>query len=188
VGYRELSLPSPHPKIVISGESYDVDYFGMDDGRSPDPGDALRFMFQLGSGLMIYLYVIQAGGARDLDHFSHRFWLKDCAVADVDAEERGPPSAVEAPSIVLPRVYASITLARTDEPGERTHAIASQTFRARKGSSGEQELEMLFVLGAEGAPAGRLLWSRAGAWAIELAGAPRRRLGRRDRLRFTASS
>lgn len=61
VGYQERRLPAP-ATLTLDGVAYDVDAFGMDDGQSDDPTDAFRFLFQLGAGLMIYVYVIQAGG------------------------------------------------------------------------------------------------------------------------------
>ncbi len=184
MGYHEVAVPPPRPTIVIAGESYDVDYFGMDDGRSEEPDAALRLLFQLGSGLMIYLYVIQAGGASDLKHFAHNFWLKDCAVAYVEMEERGPPASVHAGTMTLPRVYGSVELSGPPPLGERSFSIESQEFRAREAPSGEQELEMTFVLGDGGRPAGALRWTRRDAWTIDLGGGARRALGPDERIRF----
>jgi hypothetical protein len=175
MAYHETSLEAPRPQITIDGESYDIDYFGMDDGWSDDADDAFRFIFQLGQGLMIYLYVIQAGGLRDHRHFFHTFWLKDCAVAEVEMEDRGPPKRVACNPTVLPLLYGRVAV------GDREHAIAKQTFVADFTAGGEERSVMTFEL--EGG--GRLEWDRVTGWQVASDGGPPRPLAPEDRLRFS---
>ena len=154
MAYRELPLPSPHPKLRIDGVAYDVDYFGMDDGQSEEPLDALRFLFQLGLGYMIHLYVIQAGARGTPNVFFHTTWIKDCVVAEIEMEDTGAPSTVETPPMDLPLLYDAVVL------GARTFRIVSQTFRA-----GAAELVMEFAL-----VGGTLRWTRERRWELEEAG------------------
>jgi hypothetical protein len=186
MGYRELSIARPRPTIDIDAMRYDIDYFGMDDGRNQEPDAAFRFIFQLGYELMIHLYVIQAGGASDVAHFAHTFWLKDCAVAHVDMEDLGPPKAVQAAAVALPLVYDSVLLSSAQE--ERVFAVHAQTFHARLAADGEQELEMIFDLHRGDARAGRLRWSRRRAWEIERQDGSARVLEQGEWVRFAASA
>lgn len=159
MGYREAAVPAPRPSLHVDGVDYDVDYFGMDDGRDAAPDASFRFIFQLGQGLMIYLYVVQAGGKRDPTHFFHTFWLKDCAVAEVDMEDRGPPAVVRLAPCTLPLNYTQVTL------GERTFTIRAQRFAAPSAA----ELSMEFEL--EGGA--QLRWTRRDAWTFVEGRAPR---------------
>ena len=184
MGYRELATPKPRPKLDISGVTYDIDYFGMDDGELDAPDDAFRFVFQLGQCLMIHLYVIQAGGASAVDHFSHSFWIKDCAVAHVDQENLGPPASVDAVPIALPLLYDSVTLLGAE--AEERFDVHAQSFRARHAGGSEQELEMRFaVTRADGEPA-TLIWTRRDAWVLHQGGRARP-LQQGQWLRFTFS-
>jgi hypothetical protein len=174
MGYREQTV-SLRGAFAIDGERYDLDRFGMDDGEPDDPTQAFRFLFQLGSGYMIYLYVIQAGaGGGEHGHFSHSFWLKDCAVAEVEMEEYGPPSQVSAPWCALPLNYVRVTV--QGGAAARAFAIASQRFRAP--GDGGLEMELALEHGAT------LRWTRARAWELDEPGAAPRRLGASERLRF----
>ena len=188
MGYRELALPTPRPALVVDGATYDIDYFGMDDGRSEAPDAAFRFLFQLGSGYMIYLYVIQAGGRDDPGHFFHTFWQKDCAVAEVEMEEWGPPSEVCALSTPLPLVYEALELrsGAGEHVTSRRLAIVSQRFRARHAKNDGDELAMDFELSEADGAQSRLSWSKSEAWQVELRGGPRRKLARHERLLFGA--
>jgi hypothetical protein len=159
MGYREAVVPAPKPSLHVDGDDYDVDYFGMDDGRATAPDASFRFIFQLGQGLMIYLYVVQAGGKRDPSHFFHTFWLKDCAVAEVDMEDRGPPSVVRLAPCALPLNYTQVTL------GERTFAIRAQRFSAPSAAELCMELDL--------AGDAQLRWRRADAWTLVDGGASR---------------
>jgi hypothetical protein len=152
MGYREAALPAPKPQLHVDGADYDVDFFGMDDGRDDAPDAAFRFLFQLGQGLMIYLYVVQAGGRQRPTHFFHTFWLKDCAVAEVDMEDRGPPTVVRLEPCALPLNYAQVTL------GAKTFTVRAQRFSAPSAA----ELRMDFEL--EGGA--QLRWTRAEAWSF----------------------
>ena len=168
MGYHELPL-SPHPKITIDGTVYDVDYFGMDDSwNAGEPaGSAFRFLFQLGSGYMIYLYVIQAAATAQPVWFFHTFWTKDCAVAEVEMEEHGAPSEVRADAMELPRLYGLVTIT-----GE-LFQIVKQTFSAAPEQRMEIELDR-----------GRLVWTRSTSWSLVVGDAPPRALGAGDSLRF----
>jgi hypothetical protein len=175
MGYREARIArEPTPQLQIDGAVYDVDSFGMDDGWSDDPGDAFRFIFQLGSGYMIYLYVIQAGGIADPRHFFHTFWLKDCAVAEVDMEDRGPPRRVQCPPLVVPSLYQTVTL------DGRELAIERQTFAADFTSGEDERATMTFALAGDAT----LEWDRREGWRLAGPGEAPRPLAPGARLRF----
>ena len=159
MGYRETMLKGDKPTLLIDGATYDVDVFGMDDGRSDDPGDAMRFIFQLGQDLMIYLYVIQAGGRAKPNHFFHTFWLKDCAVAHVDMEDRGPPRHVRLARTALPLNFTSVRLAGVGNGANGLFTVRAQHFTAE----GNEHLTMEFTLDSDA----RLVWTRAGGWASD---------------------
>jgi hypothetical protein len=169
MGYRELPL-GRKGVLTIDGSDYDVDWFGMDDGQSEDPGDAFRFIFQLGSGFMIYLYVIQAGARGDHRHFFHSFWTKDCAVADVEMEEHGPPREVRCGPIELPLLYRRVTV------GGRAFGVVAQTFVT---TLDERPL-MTFELDG----GARLSWDRRDGWCLAEPGAVTRPLAPDERLWF----
>lgn len=164
MGYRETMLRKDKPQLVIDGDTFDVDMFGMDDGRNPSPTDAFRFIFQLGSGYMIYLYVIQAGGRGDPAHFFHTFWLKDCAVAHVEMEDRGPPKHVRLARSSLPLNYREVRLTGATNGAARSYGIVEQHFTAE--SADQLTMEFLLDGGA------RLTWTRAGHWAFAEHGEP----------------
>jgi len=145
----------------------------------------LRFVFGLGHELMIHRYVIQAGGASDVTHFAHSFWLEDCAVAYVDREDLGPPESVAAPRVVLPLLYDSVMV--WSARAERCFGVRAQTFRARKPPSAEQEIEMAFELCRGDAAAGRLIWSRRDAWLLEQQDGSTRALEQGEWVRFASS-
>jgi hypothetical protein len=166
VAYAERSAKGD---LEIDGSHYDVDSFGMDDGRFPDPDSAFRFIFQLGSGWMIYLYVVQAGANGLWEHFADHFWTKDCAVAEVEMEDHGPAWSVVG-DVDVPLNYATVTV------GGVTSEILSQRFTAFG-----QELRMEIALSD-----GRLVWTRADAWSIQRFGEPARRLASAEPMVFTA--
>ncbi len=167
--YREAAL-RPQPTLVIDGSRYDVDYFGMDDGRSDEPTDARRFIFQLGQGLMIYLYVVQAGSVEKPGHFFHTFWTKDCAVAEVEMEDHGAPGRVEG-SFEVPVLFPLLQI----DGGRSRYRVESARFRATP-SDQAQGLELVFQLSGEGGPA-RLVWEREGGYRLEREGREPQPLG-----------
>lgn len=152
MAYRERSLPPSRPTLLLDGEAYDVDLFGMDDGCSEEADAALRFLFQLGSGYMIHLYVIQAGWRGEPAGFFHTTWLKDCVVAHVEMEETGAPSTVEIAPTVLPLVYQAVVL------GAQRYRLVRQVFEAHGA-----ELEMRFEL--EGGSV--LSWTHTRRWELD---------------------
>jgi hypothetical protein len=159
MAYRELPLKT-EATLCIDGDDYDIDYFGMDDGHSEEPGDALRFLFQLGRGYYIHLYVIQAGWRGDHRGFFHTTWLKDCAVMEVEMEDTGAPSRVESDVIFLPLLYSSVAIE------DRRYEILTQAFRASDGA-----IAMTFSFAG-----GALRWTRERRWELALEGAPARAL------------
>lgn len=183
MGYRELRA-ALKGSLLIDGEGYDVDYFGMDDGHSADPTDAFRFIFQLGQGFMIHLYVIQAASVGRPRHFYHTFWLKDCAVAYVDEEDRGPPGRVESPPLDLPLLYKTVTLRSSLAAAERTFTLVAQTFEARYEAGREEHLSMEFTLLDPNTGEARLVWTRADGFCLYEPHAHPRPLGADDRLLF----
>jgi hypothetical protein len=156
MGYRERLLRTPgqpNPsRMTIDGALYDIDCFGMDDGYKRGELDAFRFLFELGSGLSRYVYVIQAGALHDNRHFFHTFWFKDIITVDMDPEEQGPPKRVSCVPVDLPLVYTCVAV------GDTVYPIQRQTFMA----DGEA-LTMNFAL------AGRepLVWTRAAGWSTK---------------------
>lgn len=167
--YREAPL-RPQPTLVIDGSSYDVDYFGMDDGQSDEPTDARRFIFQLGQGLMIYLYVVQAGSVAQPGHFFHTFWTKDCAVAEVEMEDHGAPSRVQG-EFEVPVLFPLVQI----DGGRSRYRVEGARFRATLSEQG-QALELVFQLSGEGGTA-RLVWERGNGYRLERDGAEPRALG-----------
>jgi hypothetical protein len=158
MGYCELKVPQPTPTITIDGDGYDVDWFGMDDGKDESPDAAFRFLFQIGLGMKTHLYVVQAGGQRgNRDAFGHHFWLKGILTIDMEPEDYGPPRAVQAAPMVLPLPYAWVTFGAPHAP--RRLRILTQQFEAPS----VDELTMRFQL-EYGV---RLLWSRSRGWEVE---------------------
>lgn len=153
MAYRELRLQT-EARLRLDDVDYDIDFFGMDDGQSEEPGDALRFLFQLGRGYYIHLYVIQAGWRGDHRGFFHTTWLKDCAVMEVEMEETGAPSRVESDVIFLPLLYAHVAVA------ERRYEILTQAFRAADGA-----IAMTFSFAG-----GALRWTRERCWELSVDG------------------
>jgi hypothetical protein len=151
MGYREQSPPNTS-QMTIDGELYAVDSFGMDDGRQHHPNDAFRFIFQLGTGYTMFLYVIQAGALNLPRHFFHTFWYKGIITVDTEMEDWGPPQSVVCAPISLPLLYTSVAVHGV------AFAIENQTFVA----DGES-LTMRFEL------AGRepLVWTRATGWSMD---------------------
>lgn len=176
--YHEIRLTAPRPQVTIDGVAYDLDQFGMDDGRDADADAARRLLFQLGHGFMIHVYVIQAGATLSLGWFAHTFWTKDCAVAEIEPEEHGPPARVEA-DVELPVVFRTLEIGG----GAERYAVEGARFRAAI-EGGDQVLELELRLRHELQRA-RLRWSRAGGYAIEADGATARRLGPGDRVVFS---
>src|SRR5688500_5425365 len=98
--YVERAVAKPRPHVMIDGTEHDIDDVGQDDATEPH----FRFVFQLGIGYMIYLWVV----GRRPDGFFHSYWTKDCAVAEVDMEEHGAPSSVRLPHLVLPALFDGV--------------------------------------------------------------------------------
>lgn len=172
-------MPGP-ATIDLDGVTYDIDYVGMDDGRAPAPDAALRIIFQLGHGYMIHLYVVQAGATGRPQHFFHTFWLKDCAVAEVEMEEYGPPARVTAPPCALPPLFAAVEVEIEGGDAPRHLAIAAARFEAPDAD----RLELRFALGGGGA----LRWSRRQAWELIEADGTARPLAPGTLPRFDAAT
>jgi hypothetical protein len=132
MGYHEVPTRQPRPSISLWGHcdspEFAVDYFGMDDGTERDPDTNFRFLFQLGQGLYIYLYVIVLRPPESPLQF-HTFWRKDCAVVEVEQEELGAPSRVEAHNLELPVVFRQCVLHLHDRP-TRTFEVRHVRFSA----------------------------------------------------------
>ncbi len=135
--------------MTIDGRLYAVDFFGMDDGHLKRPDGAFRFIFQLGTGAEMYLYVIQAGMLGSSRHFFHTFWFKGMVAVDMEMEEWGAPGTVACAPLDLPLLYESVVV------GDDSFVLEKQTFCA----VGE-ELTMRFELqGRE-----PLVWTRSTGW------------------------
>lgn len=135
--------------MTVDGRLYAVDFFGMDDGHLKRPDGAFRFIFQLGAGAEMYLYVIQAGMLGSARHFFHTFWFKGMVAVDMEMEEWGAPGTVACAPIDLPLLYESVVV------GDDSFVLEKQTFWA----DGE-ELTMRFELrGRE-----PLVWTRSTGW------------------------
>jgi hypothetical protein len=185
MGYREMKVgDAPGALLIEPGHGvtrFDLDYFGLDDGheRSPDP--SFRAIFQLGSGYMIYLYVIGLRQPGQSPWF-HTFWIKDCAVAAVGEEELGAPSKVECAERELPLLYTHLVL-EDRVSAIRTHRVGSIDFRAWQ-EGGEQALELRFTLiDDQGGSSGELTWRNGAGWTLA-EGESRRALRAGERVTF----
>ena len=157
------------------GPIYDVDYFGHDDGSSRDPNDSFRLILQLGVGYFIYLYVVGMGQPDGLGRFTS-FWLKDCAVVDVEMEEFGEQDLVvsvrrddqvKAP-IEVPVNFAAVTLWRGDQQTAR-YAVTGCAFEAMTDLPAKPVLTMRWRLGDDGL----LTWTSTSGWSISVGGTER---------------
>ena len=115
MAYREVRVEGAKPELRIEPGHFlttvfQLDYFGLDDGAVTDPTASMRALFQLGSGYMIYLYVIGMRQPGEGPWF-HTFWVKDCVVAEVDMEEYGAPTLVTCETMELPGVYPAVSIA-----------------------------------------------------------------------------
>lgn len=177
MSYRETRTKGA---LTLDAEAYDIDSFGMDDGQNQDPDATFRFLCQLGQGFMIYRYVLCAMQPGDPRWF-HTFWTKDCAVAEVDEEEHGPPDRVQAVGVKLPLLYETFRLTSPDAP-PRDFRVRSLTFDADF-ERGSGPLGVRFELAdANDAPAA-LSWSVADRWQLTEGGA-RRALEAPERVTF----
>jgi hypothetical protein len=167
--YHERRAADGRNRLVIDGDSFDIDWVGMDDGLDRDERTNFRFLFQLGSGYMIYLYVIGITRAGAGPWF-HTFWTKDCAVAEVEMVEHGPPDEVRCERFVLPRLHDTLVLEGPN--GARKFRIGVSTFDARVDRQ-TTRLEVRFEL-----EDGELVWNTDG-W--RLGGRP---LGAGERVTF----
>jgi hypothetical protein len=145
--YVERALQSPKAHVMIDGTEHDIDHVGQDDATEP----VFRFVFQLGIGYMIYLWVV----GRRPDGFFHSYWTKDCAVAEVDMEEHGPPARVLLAPLALPALYAGVTIEGRQRP------IEGVTFEADIGGT-TKRLEARWALAG-----GRALTWDGDAWRLD---------------------
>jgi hypothetical protein len=110
LAYAQKQLRSPFPTITLDDTVYEIDAFGMDDRRDAAPDEAYRFLFQLGIGTDIFVYVIQAGAPGDDVHVAHDLELVDSAVAEIEPESRPTPERVRV-SAKLPNPFKTARLA-----------------------------------------------------------------------------
>jgi hypothetical protein len=161
MAYREVRVEGAKPELRIEPGHflttvYQLDYFGLDDGSVTDPTASMRALFQLGSGYMIYLYVIGMRQPGEGPWF-HTFWVKDCVVADVEMEEYGPPTLVACEPMDLPCVYATVSIA-----GAAPSRIERTTFHA---TADEARPTLLLRFALEGERA--LTWSSTHGWSVQ---------------------
>jgi hypothetical protein len=173
VTYHELSmkgLPKATLKIEpghFMGATFDVDDFGQDDGASRDPNDSFRLILQLGSGYYIFLLVIGMAQPHGLGRFQ-TFWIKDCAVVEVDMEEYGEQSVVEGGPFELPVVFGGVTLLRGERETAR-FAVSGCSFEAKTTQPDKPLLTMHWRLANDGL----LTWNSVAGWSITTAGSTR---------------
>lgn len=181
MGYRQALLPTKG-RLEIDREPYVIDLFGMDDGLDRRPDATFRFLFQLGSGYMIYRYVVGAMQPGD-DRFLHSFWTKDCVVAWIDEEEHGPPATVRAEPVALPVLYEHLWIERFDhvEGHLRFEVISTQFTAALRDLEGTLVVDFQ-LLDASGRVAS-LTWSLADRWVLSVGGL-RRTLAAPERVTF----
>ena len=167
--YAERTLGSrPRPALTIGGAAYDVDHVGMDDGR--EEGASIRFLLQLGRGLMIHRWVVvarQPGAAGWFDSF----WTVDCAAAEVEEEEHGPVSRARCAPFVLPPLHGAFVLERAGGPARRFRLLGG-TFEADV-EPGARRVEVRFTLEGDV----ELVWSAgpdaSATWRLTEGGATR---------------
>lgn len=179
MAYRETRTTGA---LSVDATPYDLDAFGMDDGQNRDPDATFRFLFQLGQGLMIYRYVLCAMQPGD-DRWFHTFWTKDCAVAYVDEEEHGPPSAVRAESVRLPLLYRVFRLEGGTNAPSRDFEVAGVMFDADYLQNAGVLAVCFDLHDAAGAPA-TLTWSLADRWRLTEGGGAARALAAPERVTF----
>lgn len=163
-------LPKASLKIEpghFMGPDFDVDDFGQDDGSSRDPDVSFRLILQLGSGYYIFLFVVGMAQPHGLGRFQ-TFWIKDCAVVDVDMEEYGEQSFVEGGPFEVPVVFAGVTLWRGEQQTAR-FTITGCAFEAVTKEPNKPLLTMRWRLTDDGA----LVWTSASGWSLQTAGTVR---------------
>ena len=112
---------------------------------------------------MIYLYVIGMSKPGEL-HFFHTFWIKDCAVAEVDMEELGAPFSVEGGPYPLPVVYQRVSLFEANTQEEQ-YAVDTCRFEAR--SKPRLSLQMFWnICSLQNGWLATLLWTNTEGWGI----------------------
>jgi hypothetical protein len=175
MAYHEVALSErPKQTLIIkpgdTGTTFDLDYFGHDDGAARDKN--FRLIFQLGSGFMIYLYVVGFPLDEPLKYF-HTFWIKDCAVAEVEMEELGAPEFVSCHLRPLPVVYKHLSLTDAQE-NTRKFVVDSCAFEARAEPLFLQMRWALYSL-SDGKLAA-LLWNNKDGFLLERNGKTRKLL------------
>jgi hypothetical protein len=164
--YHELNAGQSNAFMIVPRHvqtTFDFDCFGMDDGRQP-PGHNFRFLFQLGWSYFIYLYVVGTDSVTKPGEprWFHTFWIKDCAVVEVDMEERGPPSLVEA-DVELPVLYRGCTITPPGGKG-MNFEISSGHIMATPGKG--QELLVSFAMRDPTGAEWTLSWGNGCGWCL----------------------
>jgi hypothetical protein len=166
VPYSELAMPQgPKAKLKIvpghiMGTDFDVDWFGQDDGSSRDPNDSFRLILQLGIGYYIYLLVVGMAQPDGRGRFT-KFWVKDCAVVEIEMEEYDAPSLVEGGPFEVPVNFAGVTLWRGETETAR-FGVTGCAFEAKTTMPDPPVLTMRWRLSDEGL----LWWTSDGGWSI----------------------
>ena len=187
MAYHEVPVPFPKPVLHIEGPSsrrpkadpeFEVDFFGMDDGADREPDWAFRFLFKLGQGLMVHLYVLILHPPESALR-KHTFWNKDCAVAEIEMEELGAPDRVVARDLALPVVFRRCTISRPTQA--RSYRVQGVRFHANHGGP---RLSIRLALTAPSGSAAALIWGSADGWRIA-EGGQERALASDERLQFS---
>jgi hypothetical protein len=168
MSYHELRLQD-EPKLTLDikpghiNTSFDIDYFGQDDGTNPDPDASFRLIFQLGAGYMIYLYVIGMSKPGELSFF-HTFWIKGCVAVEVEREEMGAPLSIDGGPHPLPVIYQRVSLFDS-MAREEQYEVDTCRFEAK--SKPKLSLQMFWNLySLKTRKLATLLWTNAEGWGF----------------------
>lgn len=157
MAYAQKQLRSPFPTVSLDDTVYEIDAFGMDDRRGAAPDEAYRFLFQLGIGTDIFVWVVQAGAPGDADHVAQLLQLADSAVAEIEPQDLAPPERVRV-AAKLPSPFSAVHL--TGPGGAARGAITQARIDAVPGGP----IQLSFV--ASGAVKGAR-WRWGSGWSVE---------------------
>ncbi|MCR9145039.1 MAG: hypothetical protein NXI24_22565 [bacterium] len=192
---------NPPTGMLPPGGEYDLDYFGQDDGAGTAgtiaKDAAFRLIFQLGWSYMIYVYVVGLAPPGHRRWF-HTFWIKDCAVAEVDQEELGAPTSVATGPLSLPLLHTRVGIKAaafakeiSPRPTRSSHStpylsdrLVSCEFSASPSPNPSEWNETLITIEWKLASGGMLAWNNREFWSYTSPVKTRYALEDGDRIRF----
>jgi hypothetical protein len=149
------------------GESFDLDYFGMDDCAEDNGQLNFKFLFRLGRGLFIYLYGLFTHQTKTAEapRYGHRLWIKDCCAAYMEEADLGTPHFVIADRVQFPCPYEKAVIHPPSETGEvQRFDIKGMRFTANPGPPQHILMEILFIGKNQGES---LNWDNEHGWRLD---------------------